>query len=160
MKTITTTTDGEQDGTVRAMFTVLNDTAIRTKVNNTDGTLEETEYTYDNLVGIERLPISEVSARASYWHNVVNDLPNPPAAPAHVANWQLKAALEMNDTLPGVAAAINAKTGASGIAMRAAWNSDAPVARYSKTTTTIATALSLDSAQIDALFIQAAALNV
>jgi hypothetical protein len=59
-----------------------------------------------------------------------------------------------------VETALAALTGDEGIVARAAWNSGAPFLREGPTVTALAAALSLSSGQVDAMFLQAAALTV
>lgn len=156
MKTITTTTDYPVGATVRAKFTVLGDTRV---VRRPPAYTNVTE-TYDWLVGIERIPTASVEARAAHWHKVANGLPLDPVVPSEIANWRARAVLEIVDLLPTVTDMLEAMTGQAGIVARAAWAAGAPLVRNGPTVLTLAAAIPLTPAEIDAMFIQAAALDV
>ena len=89
MKTITATTDCPRGDTVRAKFTVLGDTRtvkrpapmtfVEGRAVRPSALFAEVTETYDNLIACERLPVASVAARTTYWSNVANGLPNPPA---------------------------------------------------------------------------------
>jgi hypothetical protein len=88
-------------------------------------------------------------------------LPPPPVrVPREIANWRARAVLELAGLLPTVEAAISAMEGAPGIIVRTAWQSGAPLARKGPTVSALAPALGLTEEQVDAMFIQAAALEV
>ena len=90
-------------------------------------------------------------------------VPKPPVPviiPSEIANWRARAVLEIAGLLPSVETALAALTGDEGIVARAAWNSGAPFLREGPTVTSLAAALSLSSGQVDAMFLQAAALTV
>ncbi len=84
----------------------------------------------------------------------------PPQVPRAIANWRAKAVIEMQGLTAKIITALAAMEGETGIAARAAWSGNADFARDGVTVTTLATALDLTPAQLDAMFIQAAALEV
>lgn len=84
----------------------------------------------------------------------------PVEVPRVIANWRAKAVIELHGLTEEVEAALAAMEGEAGITARAAWNGNADFARHGATVTALATTLSLNSAQLDAMFIQAAALEV
>lgn len=86
--------------------------------------------------------------------------PTPVPVPYEIANWRARAALEIAGLLDEVEAALTALTGDSGIVARAAWNSGAALVRNGPTVTALAASLTLTKEQVDALFVQAAALTV
>jgi hypothetical protein len=89
------------------------------------------------------------------------EAPTPdPGIPQEIANWRARAALEIAGLLPTVEAALAAMTGPEGIVARNAWNSGASLARNGPTVVALAAQLNLTDAQVDALFQQAASLNV
>lgn len=83
-----------------------------------------------------------------------------PKVPSTIANWRAKAVIELHGLTSQVEAALAAMEGETGITARAAWNGNADFARHGATVTALATTLSLTPAQLDAMFIQAAALEV
>lgn len=100
---------------------------------------------------------------ASVLQALVNgtDLPPPPVrVPREIANWRARAVLEISGMLPAVESAIAAMDGPAGIIVRNAWQSGAPLARHGPTVSSLAPALGLTEAQVDAMFIQAEALMV
>ena len=80
-----------------------------------------------------------------------------PAVPQEVAVWQAKAALQNAGLLT---AANTAVTALNNEAVTAFWASAANISRTSPTMAQIAATLALTSAQVDALFIQAAAISL
>jgi hypothetical protein len=84
----------------------------------------------------------------------------PPQVPDTIANWRAKAVIELHGLTTQVEAALTAMEGAPGITARAAWNGNADFARHGATVTALATTLGLTDAQLDTMFIQAAALEV
>ncbi len=176
MKAITTTTDFPEGDTVRAKFTVLGDTRTVRRLLPTPPPQEgetpeeamermrpvlgDVTETFDNLVAVERIPAATVSARATHWYNVVNNLPIPPSVPVEIANWRARAVLELAGLLDEVTSALYAMEGDAGIVARHAWNSGAALARNGPTVTSLAALLTLTDVQVDAMFIQAANLNV
>lgn len=84
----------------------------------------------------------------------------PVEVPRVIANWRAKAVIELHGLTAQVEAALAAMEGEAGITARAAWNGNADFARHGATVTALATTLSLTSTQLDAMFIQAAALEV
>jgi len=117
-----------------------------------------TLHTFPDTVTVE--PVAAmVSAEdfAEYIDTTPPAVISPPV-PAEVANWRARAVLELAGLLPSVEAALGAMTGSEGIVARAAWQAGAPFVRNGPTVASIATALSLTSEQVDAMFVQAAAL--
>lgn len=86
---------------------------------------------------------------------VVQDL-----TPQSITNWRAKAVIEIAGLTSQVEAALAAMQGPEGIIARAAWNGNADFDRQGATVVSLAAAIGLTSAQIDALFIQAAAISV
>jgi hypothetical protein len=82
---------------------------------------------------------------------------NAAQTPQSVAMWQARAALDMAGLLPSVQAAVTA-SGSS--AMKAAWEYSTTVDRNSDMVVSLGAGLGLTPTQIDAIFIQAAALKV
>lgn len=85
--------------------------------------------------------------------------PPPPApqVPEQVALWQARAALTTAGLFSQADAAIRASGNAGVIAL---WDYGNMISRSSPTLAALGTALNLTSAQIDALFIQAAAISL
>lgn len=86
--------------------------------------------------------------------------PMPARVPREIANWRARAVLELAGLLPAVEAAIQGMAGAEGVVVRNAWLAGAPLARAGATVTALAPALGLTDEQVDAMFIQADALDV
>ena len=84
----------------------------------------------------------------------------PPQVPHEIANWRARAVLEIAGLLPTVEALIAAMEGEAGVVVRMAWERGSPLVRDGATVTALAAQLNLTSEQIDAMFIQAAALEV
>ena len=88
----------------------------------------------------------------------------PPAitgrVPRQIELWQAKAVLEMMGMLRRVELILPGLEEPQRTVVLAAWNGNARLERNGTTTMALAPALGLDAAQIDALFIQAAALVV
>lgn len=86
----------------------------------------------------------------------------PPVAlvPDTIANWRAKAVLALAGLLPAVEAALNDLPEPAHTVAMAAWNGNADFVRDGPTVLALADTLSLTPAQIDDLFIQAAALEV
>lgn len=80
--------------------------------------------------------------------------------PSEIANWRARAVLELAGLLPTVDALITAMTGPEGIVVRSAWTSGAPLVRKGPTVISMSAALGLTKEQVNALFVQAAALEV
>lgn len=80
--------------------------------------------------------------------------------PSEIANWRARAVLELAGLLTTVDAAIAAMPGDAGIVVRHAWTSGAPLVRKGATVTSMSTLLGLTKEQVNALFVQAAALEV
>lgn len=87
-------------------------------------------------------------------------LPEAPVIPPEIANWRARAVLEIAGLLPTVTAALNALEGDAGVVARAAWSAGAPLVRNGPTVLALANLLGLTAAQIDTMFLQAAALDV
>lgn len=83
-----------------------------------------------------------------------------PYVPTEIANWRARAVLEIAGLLPTVEALITAMEGEAGVVVRTAWDRGSPLVRDGATVTALAAQLGLTSEQIDAMFIQAAALQV
>jgi hypothetical protein len=86
--------------------------------------------------------------------------PLPQRVPREIANWRARAVLELAGLLPSVDAMISGMKGPEAVVVRNAWQSAAPLSRRGPTVQTLAPALGLDDAQIDAMFIQAESLTV
>lgn len=84
----------------------------------------------------------------------------PPVVPKEIANWRARAVLELAGLLPAVEAALAAMPGDEGVVVRHAWDAGAPLVRAGATVTAMAGTLNLTSEQVDAMFIQAAALEI
>lgn len=84
----------------------------------------------------------------------------PLQVPATIANWRAKAVIEIHGLTTQVEAALEEMEGAPGITTRAAWNGNADFARHGATVTALSAILGLSDAQLDTMFIQAAALEV
>lgn len=87
-------------------------------------------------------------------------LPLPQRVPREIAAWRAKAILEITGLLPQVEALIATVPDAAAVIVRRAWTDQSPLERHGQTVLTLAAALDLNDAQLDALFIQAAALQV
>jgi len=83
-----------------------------------------------------------------------------PKVPTEIANWRAKAVLELAGLTAQVAAIMGAMSEPQKTVVLAAWDGGAPLVRNGATVTALAAALSLTSEQVDAMFVQAAALNV
>ena len=83
-------------------------------------------------------------------------LPDPPQrVPREIANWRGKAVLTLAGHLPAAEAFIAALPEPQRTVARAAWDGDAKFSRSSQTVLALGQALSLSSADMDALFISA-----
>lgn len=83
----------------------------------------------------------------------------PPRVPRAIENWRARAVLEATGLLPAVEDLIAGLTGPESLVIRHAWQGAAPLIRTGPTVQAFATSLGLQSAQIDQMFIQAAALT-
>lgn len=89
------------------------------------------------------------------------ELPVPAVVvPREIKNWQAKAVLEAAGAIAAVDAALNLLPGENGLVVRAAWVGGEPLKRGGETVAAIAAALSFTAEQVDAWFVQAAALSV
>jgi hypothetical protein len=86
--------------------------------------------------------------------------PYPPKVPQEIALWRAKAVIELAGLLTSVHSLLAAMEGDAGVVARAAWSAGAPLARHGATVKALAGALNLTDEQVDAMFIQAAALSV
>lgn len=86
--------------------------------------------------------------------------PAPPPVPSVIANWRAKAVLSIAGILPAVDAALNALPDPDKTVALAAWNGGAEVYRNGPTVAAAIAALGLSDAEVDAMFVQAAALKV
>jgi hypothetical protein len=86
--------------------------------------------------------------------------PLPPRVPREIAAWRAKAVIELAGLLPQVEALIASVPDEAAVIVRRAWEDNAPLQRYGQTVLTLSAALDLSDAQLDAMFIQAAALEV
>ena len=77
-----------------------------------------------------------------------------------VANWRAKAVLALSGLLPMVEQAITSMEGDAGVVARYAWDGGADFARNGPTVLALAAALQLTDEQLDAMFTQAASLEV
>lgn len=80
--------------------------------------------------------------------------------PKEIANWRARAILTQDNLLASVEALIAGLPSPDGDAVRFAWAGGAPLARGGATVTALAGALGLTEAQVDDMFIRAAALTV
>jgi hypothetical protein len=87
-------------------------------------------------------------------------LPLPARVPREIAAWRAKAVIEMAGLLPQVEALIASVTNEAAVIVRRAWNDGAALQRNGNTVLAISAALNLSPEQLDAMFIQAAALEV
>lgn len=86
--------------------------------------------------------------------------PEPVVVPQEIANWRAKAVLSLAGILPSVEAALNALEDPAKTVALSAWNGGAEVHRNGPTVAAAIAMLGLTDAQVDAMFIQAAALQV
>lgn len=84
----------------------------------------------------------------------------PPRVPREIAQWRARTVLDLAGLLPAVESTIAALTGPGAGIVRHAWQSAAPLARHGPTVSVLAPALGLTDEQVDAMFIQAAELEV
>ena len=91
---------------------------------------------------------------------IIPEPPEPVSIPYEIANWRARAVLEIAGLLDDVVLLLDSMTGDEGIVARAAWNSGAPFVRNGPTVSALSAALLLTEEQVDAMFLQAAALNV
>ncbi|MDP3850509.1 MAG: hypothetical protein Q8Q59_08405 [Luteolibacter sp.] len=90
-----------------------------------------------------------------------SDLPPlPPRVPREIPNWRAKAVLATMGQLTAVEAAIQAMPEPERTIVSLAWGGDAKLARSGKTVLMLAPMLGLSSAEVDALFIAAEAIEV
>ncbi|MDP3850088.1 MAG: hypothetical protein Q8Q59_06280 [Luteolibacter sp.] len=90
-----------------------------------------------------------------------SDLPPlPPRVPREIPNWRAKAVLATMGQLTVVEAAIQAMPEPERTIVSLAWGGDAKLARSGKTVLMLAPMLGLSSAEVDALFIAAEAIEV
>ena len=121
--------------------------------------------TSDNAQGVLR----EFADTVNTWGRPLVDpagyspIPLPPIplrVPVEIANWRARAVLEIAGLLATVETALDALPGNDGIIARAAWSSGAALVRTGPTVIALAAALALAPEEVDALFVQAAALEV
>ncbi len=89
--------------------------------------------------------------------------PDPPApipVPDAIANWRAKAVLKLHNLLTPVETALNALPEPQKTVALTAWEGNADFVRNGPTVLSLAQTLSLTDEQVDAMFIQAAALEV
>lgn len=84
----------------------------------------------------------------------------PVFIPTEIENWKARAVLEIHGILDDVENIIQNAQGEHGIILRHAWDGRAPLYRNSISVQTIATALNLSDAEIDAMFVEASQLNI
>jgi len=118
----------------------------------TDGSISLTKCTIPGLT-LAQLQAAVAAAPESYRLPIVK-------VPAEIANWRAKAVLELAGLTAQVAAIMGAMSEPQKTVVLAAWDGGAPLVRNGATVTALAAALSLTSEQVDAMFVQAAALNV
>jgi hypothetical protein len=87
-------------------------------------------------------------------------LPLPVRVPREIAAWRAKAVIEMAGLLPQVEALIDSVPNEAAVVVRRAWTDGAPLQRTGATVLALSAALNLSDAQLDAMFIQAASLEV
>jgi hypothetical protein len=112
--------------------------------------LQEAE-SLESLVQTEKLTAYQRPAPVS---------PPTPRVPAAIENWRAKAVLSIAGLLPAVEAALQAMPEPGRTVALAAWTGGAEIHRQGPTVAAAIAALQLDAAQVDAMFIQAAALEV
>ncbi len=89
------------------------------------------------------------------------DLPAPPPRiPREVELWQAKSIMDSMGLIPQVEAAIAAMPDAASTVVTCAWSGNARLTRRGPTVAALAPALGLTAEQLDAMFVQAAALVV
>jgi hypothetical protein len=86
--------------------------------------------------------------------------PPPRRVPREIANWRAKAVLSTMGKLADVDALIAAMPESDAAVMRLAWHGNAALARNSQTVATLGSALGFSSADLDAFFIAADAINL
>lgn len=84
----------------------------------------------------------------------------PPRVPREIAAWRAKAVLEIAGLLPQVEALITAMPEPAGTVVRRAWHDNAPLERQGQTVLSLSSSLNLSDEQLDAMFIQAASLQI
>jgi hypothetical protein len=82
------------------------------------------------------------------------------ATPETIANWRAKAVLALAGFIPAVEAALDGMAEPARTVARYAWDGGADFARTGPTVLALAAALGLTDAQLDAMFSQAASLQV
>ena len=88
-------------------------------------------------------------------------LPDPPQrVPREIANWRGKVVLASMGKLAAVDALIAAMPEPDSTVMRLAWSGNAAMARRSQAINSIALALGMTEAEVDAFFIASAAINL
>lgn len=122
--------------------------------------------TSDNAEGVLRshpdtVAVRPVTALVDPADFTLIPVPPPPVpVPYEIANWRARAVLEIAGLLATVETTLDALPGNDGIIARAAWSSGAALVRTGPTVIALAAALALAPEQVDALFVQAAALEV
>lgn len=86
--------------------------------------------------------------------------PLPQRVPREIAAWRAKAVIEMAGLMPQVEAHIASVPDAAAVIVRRAWDDNAPLQRHGQTVLALSAALALSDEQVDAMFIQAATLEV
>jgi hypothetical protein len=132
--------------------------------------MQEYQYTNNGTKIIEWIPtgigcgkrLSECLAEAKgmglTWDD--NTLPEGSDVPKFLANWRVKAVLDMQGLTPTVDAAIEAMPdGMEKIVVSRAWNGNGDVLRYSPTVTSFMSILGLTEEQVDEMFRLAASFN-
>ena len=104
------------------------------------------------------LPLSALVDMSDF--AAIPEPPEPVVVPQEIANWRARAVLEIAGLLPKVEAALASLTGDAGVVARAAWNGGSEIHRHGPTVAAAIAALGLTDAQVDEMFIQAAALQV
>ena len=138
-----TTATHTKDG---SFFRIL-DTETATVFTNTPPTEAESVAALAESLGLEP-------------YTYVAPAPPEPKVPNSIANWRAKAVLSLAGILPSVEAALNALEEPAKTVALSAWNGGAEVHRKGPTVATAIAVLGLTDAQVDAMFLQAAALRV
>ncbi len=143
LRTTKTSATHTKDG---AFFRIL-DTETTTIFTNTPPTEAESVAALAESLGLE-----------SYTY--VAPAPPAPKVPSVIANWRAQAVLSIAGILPAVDAALDSLPEPSRTIALAAWNGGAEVHRNGPTVAAAIAALGLSDAEVDAMFLQAASLQV
>lgn len=102
----------------------------------------------------------EAAQIAEGWQPAPVNLPAAPAVPALLPAWRVKAVAALHGLTGPIATVLASLPEPQRTVATLAWNEGNEIDRHSPTLAALANALALDAATIDALFVEAAALDV